>query len=66
MISISNKLSENIPFLRVDLYEINEKIYFSELTFFPGAGYIKFTPKEWDYKLGDLIELPEIKNIEEG
>lgn len=62
MIAIANKLSHGIPFIRVDLYNINDKIYFSELTFYPCSGYMPFEPIEWDYKLGKLIELPEIKS----
>lgn len=59
MIELANKLSNKVgtPFLRVDLYEIDGSIYFSELTFYPHAGYIPFEPKEYDRKLGDLIIL---------
>ena len=60
MIELSKKLSEDIPFLRVDFYEVNGKIYFGELTFFPGGGLEEFTPEEWDYKLGSLIDLGNI------
>lgn len=59
MLELSKKLSKNIPFVRIDWYEINNKLYFGELTFFPGAGYEEFTPEEWDYKLGDMIRLPD-------
>lgn len=38
MLEIAKVLSKDIPFLRVDLYEINGKIYFGELTFTPCAG----------------------------
>ena len=62
MIKLSEKLSKNIPFVRVDWYEINGKLYFGELTFFPGAGFEEFTPEEWDYRLGELLKLPE-KNL---
>lgn len=58
MIKLAEKLSADIPFLRVDLYEINGKIYFGELTFFPGGGNEAFTPEEWDYKFGSYIKLP--------
>ena len=58
MIELSEKLAKNIPFIRVDWYEINGQVYFGELTFFPGCGLEEFTPEEWDYKLGDWIELP--------
>lgn len=64
MIEISRILSKEIPFLRVDLYEINGKVYFSELTFFPCAGFMPFNPKEWDRKLGDMLNLPKKENEE--
>ncbi len=57
MLEIARKLSKNIPFVRVDLYLINGKIYFGELTFFHGGGYEKFTPEEWNKKLGDMIKI---------
>lgn len=57
MILIAHKLAQNIPFLRVDLYSVNNHIYFSELTFYPNAGYMKFEPKEWDLKIGNWLQL---------
>ncbi len=57
MIELANKLSEGFPFLRVDLYEINDRIYFSELTFSPGNGYMPFVPKEKDFELGEMIDI---------
>lgn len=57
MLKIAEKLSCEFKFLRVDLYEINQKIYFSELTFFPCSGYMPFNPMNWDYELGKLLEL---------
>lgn len=61
MIEIANKLAKPFPFVRVDFYESadGKKIYVGELTFYPGGGYETFQPMEWDYKLGDLIHLPE-------
>ena len=59
MIELAEKLSQNIPFLRVDFYEVDGKIYFGELTFYPGSGMEEFSPEEWDYKLGEWIELPD-------
>ena len=58
MVSMARKLSQGHPFLRVDLYEIGGRVYFSELTFFPCSGYMPFVPPEWDRKLGDLLKLP--------
>ena len=60
MLKLARILSKNIAFLRVDLYEINDKIYFGELTFHPCAGFMPFKPKEWDEKLGEMISLPSI------
>ena len=42
-----------------DFYEINNKVYFGELTFFPASGLEGFTPAEWDKTLGGWIELPD-------
>lgn len=57
MVIMAEKLSKGIPFVRIDFYEINKKMYFGEITFFPGSGYEKFTPEEWDLKLGEMINL---------
>lgn len=61
MKQLAKKLAQGIPFVRVDLYEIEGKIYFGELTFYPGSGYIPFNTKEWDIKLGKLIEIDNEK-----
>ena len=61
MKEIAKVLSKDIPFLRVDLYEVNKKIYFGELTFYPGAGFTKIKPDNYDNILGELIELPKEK-----
>ncbi len=53
MIDLSEKLSKGITFVRIDFYDIAGKIYFGEMTFFPGGGMEEFCPEEWDYKLGD-------------
>lgn len=58
MIYLATILSKGFPFVRVDFYLVNSKIYFGELTFFPMSGMGKFEPDEWDYILGDLLELP--------
>lgn len=58
MIQLARKIAQSIPFVRVDLYNVNGKIYFGEMTFFPASGTGRFTSMEWDYKLGDMIQLP--------
>jgi len=55
MLELAKVLSNKIPFLRVDFYEIDEKVYFGELTFFPGSGFTELFPEQWDYKLGKMI-----------
>ena len=59
MIEICHILSYDIPFSRVDLYVIDGKEYFSEITFFPASGIGVFDPEEWALKLGDLLVLQE-------
>lgn len=61
MIEISKQLSKGIPFLRVDLYEINGEVYFGELTFTPKGATMRFNPPEADYEIGKLLTLPELK-----
>lgn len=60
MVQLAEQLSENIPFVRVDFYEIDGKPYFGEMTFYPGSGFEEFIPESADYELGELIKLPEI------
>lgn len=59
MLQIARKLAEPFPFVRVDFYCVKNKLYIGEMTFFPGAGHEKFAPVEWDYKLGNMINLPK-------
>ena len=61
MVELAEKLSQEIPFVRVDFYEVDGKIYFGELTFYPGSGFEEFTPEKWDYKLGEWIDLSQVK-----
>ena len=58
MIQYAEKLSSGIPFLRADFYNVDESVYFGELTFYPASGFGKIEPEEWDRILGQWIELP--------
>lgn len=58
MKDLAKKLSEGIPHVRVDFYEVNGKVYFGEMTFFHFSGMVPFEPEEWDYKMGSWLELP--------
>lgn len=60
MIKIAEELSLGIPHVRVDFYEVNEKIYFGEMTLFHFAGLVPFEPNEWDNIFGNWIKLPSI------
>lgn len=59
MLYVADKLSTSIshPFVRIDLYNVNGKVYFGEVTFFPGSGFGRFSPNKWDRILGDMIHL---------
>lgn len=63
MKELAKVLAKDIPHIRVDFYEVNEKIYFGELTFSHWSGMVPFEPVEWDYILGSWLELPK-ENIE--
>ena len=62
MLEIAKILSEDFPFVRVDLYNVYGKVYFGELTFYPWSGYVQYTPDEFDYELGKAFELKQYIN----
>lgn len=57
MKSICESLSKSIPFVRIDLYVINEQVYFGEETFYPNSGYGNFFPDRYNREIGNLLEL---------
>ncbi|MGI6735411.1 MAG: ATP-grasp fold amidoligase family protein [Bacilli bacterium] len=58
MIEISKKIANGFPFLRVDLYTINNNIYFGETTFFHWGGYLRFKhPKNFDELIGSKMTI---------
>lgn len=57
MIEVAQRLSEDFPFVRVDLYNVDGQIYFGELTFYPWSGYVQFIPDSFDYKLGESMNI---------
>lgn len=63
MIEIASALSNPFPFCRVDLYNVDGKIYFGEITFYHGGCCQKIEPEEWDRKLADWIDLSSDKII---
>ena len=59
MVAMAERLSEGMPFVRVDFYEVAGQYYFGEMTLYPGSGMEEFDPERWDGELGSWIELPE-------
>lgn len=59
MKELAAKLSKGEPHERIDLYEINGKVYFGEITFFHFGGIEPFDPEEWDYTFGSWLSLPQ-------
>ena len=57
---LAEKLSEGIPHVRVDFYEVDGQVYFGEMTFFHWSGIVPFDPEEWDERIGAWIKLPQI------
>lgn len=59
MVRIAQALAIGLPHVRVDLYQIDGRIYVGEMTLYHGSGLSnRFNPVEWDEKLGDWICLP--------
>lgn len=59
LLELAEKLAEDIDYCRVDFFMHKENIWFSEITFTPERGKIKFSPRIWDYRLGELWRLPK-------
>jgi len=61
MIKDAEKIAKvlSLPFVRIDFYEIDKKVFFGEITFFPTSGFIRFFPQhdELDKTYGDLLNL---------
>ncbi len=57
MKAIAAKLSAGMRFVRIDLYQLNGKVYFGEYTFFAGGAFAPWEPEEWEYRIGDWIDL---------
>lgn len=57
MITAARELSQGFPFVRVDLYSVDNTIYFGELTFYPWSGYVQFKPDDFDFRLGEKFDV---------
>lgn len=61
MIEIAEKLCEGFSHVRVDLYNIDGKVYFGEMTFTNAAGFANIYPEEYDLFLGDLWDIGDVR-----
>ena len=62
MKSLAEKMSQGIPFVRVDFYDTQGKVLFGEFTMFHHGGTATFDPEEFEYKFGSWINLPAKRN----
>ena len=60
MIRCAEALSEGIPFVRVDMYDVDGHVYFGEMTFFPAEGFGRFLDDNDDKLLGSWLVLPAV------
>ena len=58
MMEIARKLSKDFPFVRVDFFDTDEKLYLAELTFNPGGGFTPYYPESFNERMGELFVLP--------
>lgn len=61
MVKISEDLSKKFPFVRMDFYDINGKIYFSEMTFTPAKGTLILDDYSADYEMGEWLDISKYK-----
>lgn len=59
MFALASQMSKGMPFVRMDFFDVNGKIYFGEYTFFPASGYDNNRLPESDLYFGKKIDLPQ-------
>lgn len=60
MVELASKLADKLPFVRVDLYNVNGAVFFGELTFYPSDARKNFFPESFNKKVADYLILPKI------
>lgn len=60
MTEVAQKLAQGFPFVRVDLYSVNNQVIFGEMTFYPADGRTDFYPEKYNEIFGSYIKLPEV------
>ena len=61
MLTISKKLSQGFPFIRIDFFDTKDKLLLAELTLYPGGGTTPYKPNSFNETLGNLFKLPSSK-----
>ena len=57
MKALASKLSQDMKFVRIDLYQIQDKVYFGEFTFFHAGGFWPLQPEKWELELGNWLDM---------
>lgn len=60
LVRVAEELARGFPFVRVDLYEVGEQVFFGEMTFYPGKGVERFRPAIWDVKLSEWLDINSV------
>ncbi len=63
MVELARRLSRGLIHVRVDFYEVNNRILFGEMTFYHWSGFVAFDPIEYEYSFGSLLHLPNIDEV---
>lgn len=58
MMYLAECIASELPFARVDFYDVSGHVYFGEITFFPTSGFGTYEPEEWDKHIGEWLKLP--------
>lgn len=61
MVSLAEKLAKGFPFVRVDFYNLQGRIIFGEMTFYPGDGRQEFKPDRFNEVIGSYLKLPALE-----
>lgn len=60
MAELARTLADRFPFVRVDFYNLNGRILFGEMTFYPGDGRLEFAPDHFNKEIGSYMQLPQV------
>lgn len=60
MLEVAARLAEGLDYVRVDLYNVDGRIYAGEMTIYPISGFARFRPDRWDRDWGRRWALPDL------